>query len=216
MHDPDISIVAECGSGDDALQAIRKERPDLVFLDIEMPEIDGFDVLEMLGQQPLLVVFVTAYDRYAIKAFDAGALDYLLKPFEDKRFERMMERVKLRVERDDPAQFADSLAVKHAGSIVFVRLDEVELIEAADYYSRLHVGPVTHLLRRSLTELESGLNPAMFCRVDRISGLEINASGEHDVVTTNGARLPISRRYRRALRDQLGSRFERRQSIDLQ
>jgi two-component system, LytTR family, response regulator len=140
--DPEIEIVQECGSGMEALTEIRNSKPDLVFLDVEMPECDGFDVLEMLGGElPGVVVFVTAYDQYALRAFEAGALDYLLKPFDDARFNRALERAKKRVaEGRRLPRSSDHLIVKSAGEVLFLKLSEIDWIEAADYYSCLHVG----------------------------------------------------------------------------
>lgn len=213
-RETDIEIVGECDSGPVALHDVPALRPDLVFLDVEMPEVDGFDVLEMLGSQSLIVVFVIAYDRYAIKAFDAGAVDYLLKPFADECFERTLDRVRQRVTYGPTKKrHADVFfAVKHAGRVDFLRIDAIDWIEASDYNSRLHAGSQTHLMRRSLTDLERDLDPAAFCRIHRsivvritrVERLEGNVAGEYDAVLTGGVRLPVSRRYRKALRERLG------------
>jgi two-component system LytT family response regulator len=211
---PEIEIVCECGSGKEALAAIRNSKPDLIYLDVEMPECDGFDVLEMLGGDlPLAVVFVTAYDKYALRAFEAGALDYLLKPFDDARFERALNRAKERIAqgRSSP-RTKDYLTVKSAGQISFLKISEIDWIEAADYYSCLHVGPRSHLLRRSMSELDQELDQSVFCRIhrstivqlDRVRGLELNENGEYDVVLNNGTRLRLSRRYRKQLQSRLG------------
>src|SRR5262249_5752812 len=152
--DPEIEIVGECGSGVEALTAIRTANPDLVFLDVQMPECDGFDVLEMLGNDlPPAVVFVTAYDQYALRAFEAGALDYLLKPFDNARFDRALARAKKRI-AGKVAPSIERIAVKSVGQVSFLKMSEIDWIEAADYYSCLHVGPRSHLLRRSMTDLE--------------------------------------------------------------
>ena len=207
-RDAEIEIVAECGSGREALAEIRKTRPDLAFLDVEMPECDGFDVLEMLGGDlPTVVVFVTAYDKYAVRAFEAGALDYLLKPFDDARFDRALARAKGKLRNKPPVPAREHLAVKAAGGVAFLRIAEIDWIEAADYYSRLHLGAATHLLRRSMSELERELDPAVFCRIhrsaivrlDRVRGLELNESGEYDVLLEGSTRLRLSRRYRKQL-----------------
>src|ERR1700678_550455 len=139
---PEIEIVSECASGMEALTGIRHARPDLVFLDVEMPECDGFDVLEMLGgDSPPAIIFVTAYDKYALRAFEAGALDYLLKPFDNSRFERALDRAKERVAqaRNSP-RIREHIAVKSGGQLNFLKISEIDWIEAADYYSCLHVG----------------------------------------------------------------------------
>lgn len=214
--DPEIEIVKECESGMDALAEIRNCRPDLVFLDVEMPECDGFDVLEMLGgEMPAAVIFVTAYHQYALRAFEAGALDYLLKPFDNARFGMALERAKKRVAEDTRSpQSKDRLAVKSAGQVLFLKFSEIDWIEAADYYSCLHVGAKTHLLRRSMAELDEELDQAVFCRIHRstivqlarIRGLQLNENGEYDVLLHNGTRLKLSRRYRKELQTRLGAR----------
>jgi two-component system, LytTR family, response regulator len=212
---PHIEIVGEPQSGLEALEAIRKTKPDLVFLDVQMPECDGFDVLEMLGGDvPPAVIFVTAYDRYALKAFEAGALDYLLKPFDDARFERALRRAedKIRYHRAT-SHLAERLTVKSAGQILFLKPTEIDWIEAADYYACLHVGTRTHLLRRSMSELEQDLDPGVFCRIHRsaivnlarVRALQLNRDGEYEVLLDNGSALPVSRRYRRQLQSALRS-----------
>jgi two-component system LytT family response regulator len=215
-RDPEIEIVRECGSGVEALAEIRKSKPDLVFLDVQMPECDGFDVLEMLGRDlPPAVVFVTAYDQYALRAFESGALDYLLKPFDNARFDRALGRAKERLAHGrNSARTMEWLSVKSAGQISFVKISEIDWIEAADYYSCLHVGKKTHLLRRSLSELDQELDQDVFCRIhrstivklDRVRGLKLNESGEYDVLLDNGTRLRLSRRYRKQLQSRLSVR----------
>ena len=210
---PEIEIVRECGSGAEALSAVRELKPDLVFLDVEMPECDGFDVLEMLGGDlPLAVVFVTAYDKYALRAFDAGALDYLLKPFDDARFERALDRAKEKIAqgRSSP-RTSEFIAVKSAGQVSFLKISEIDWIEASDYYSCLHVGAKSHLLRRSMLELDQELDQSAFCRIhrstivqlDRVRGLKLNENGEYDVLLNDGTRLRLSRRYRKELQSRL-------------
>jgi two-component system, LytTR family, response regulator len=214
--DPAIEIVGECGSGMEALEKIRSARPDLLFLDVQMPECDGFDVLEMLGPDlPPAVVFVTAYDQYALRAFEAGALDYLLKPFDNARFDRALERAKLAIKRGNGGlRTLDRLAIKSVGEILFVRISEIDWIEAADYYACLHVGPRRHLLRRSMADLEKELDPKSFCRIHRstivnlarVERMEINADGEYGVLLDNGISLRMSRRYSKELQSRLGVR----------
>jgi len=214
--DPEIEIVSECGSGADAPNEIRRTKPDLLFLDVQMPECDGFDVLELLGKDvPPALVFVTAYDQYAIRAFDAGALDYLLKPFDNARFERTLARAKQKIARDKiQPQRLEFLTVKNAAQVTFVRLPEIDWIEAADYYAGLHVGEKVHLLRRSISELEQDLDPARFCRIhrssivnlDRVRGLKLNQEGEYSVLLEGGVILRLSRRYRKQLQSRLDQR----------
>ena len=208
-RDPSVDVVGQCGSGAEALTEIRSSPPDLVFLDVQMPEVDGFDVLEMLGSDvPPAIIFVTAYDHYALRAFEAGALDYILKPFDDARFQRALDRAKSRVSPGIPQPSTPtSLVVKSAGQVTFVKISEIDWIEAADYYSSLHTGSKTHLLRRSMADIEHELDPAVFCRVhrstivklDRVRGLSLNESGEYDVLLNDGTRLRMSRRYRKQL-----------------
>ena len=214
-RDPEIDV-CECGSGMDALAEIRNSKPDLVFIDVQMPECDGFDVLEMLGRDlPPAIVFVTAYDQYALRAFEAGALDYLLKPFDNARFNRALDRAKERIAHArDPLPTLDRFAVKSAGQVSFLKTSEIDWIEAQDYYSCLHVGARTHLLRRSMAELEQELDQAVFCRIhrstivklDRVRSLKLNESGEYDVLLDNGISLRLSRRYRKQLQSRLNQR----------
>ena len=214
LRDPDIQVVAEYDSGAATLAEIRKVRPDLVFLDVQMPEYDGFDVLERLGTDlPPAVVFVTAYDHYALRAFETGALDYLLKPFDDARFDSALKRAKQRLaERRDSRKGEDRFIIKGTGQVSFVKISDIDWIEAADYYACLHVGSKTHLLRRSLSELEEELNPQAFCRIhrstivnlDRVQSLKLNQEGEYDVLLRPGTVLRLSRRYRKQLRSRLG------------
>ena len=209
VRHPHIEIVGEPGSGREALEAIRRAKPDLVFLDVQIPECDGFDVLEMLGGDvPSAIIFVTAYDSYALRAFEAGALDYLLKPFDDTRFERALRRAQDKIQNHRPTSPAlERLIVKSAGQILFLKPAEIDWIEAADYYACLHIGTRTHLLRRSMSELEEDLDPSVFFRIHRsaivnlarIRALQLNSDGEYEVLLDNGRMLPISRRYRRQL-----------------
>jgi two-component system, LytTR family, response regulator len=212
--DRDIEAIDECGSGREAVERIRSVHPALVFLDVQMPECDGFDVLELLGcDLPPALIFVTAYDQYALRAFEAGALDYLLKPFDNARFELALARAKQRILlAGDAPEKTVRIAVKSAGEVVFVAFAEIDWIEAADYYACLHVGSKSHLIRRSLAELDGELDPSKFCRIhrstivnlDRIRGLKLNADGDYDVLLGQGIRLPLSRRYRKQLQERLG------------
>jgi len=214
--DPEIASVSECGSGAEAIGEMRIARPDLLFLDVQMPECDGFDVLELLGNDlPPAVVFVTAYDHYALRAFETGALDYLLKPFDNARFELALGRAKQRIHLGaGRRQRLDRVAIKNAGEVFFVKISDIDWIEAADYYSCLHVGARSHLLRRSMVELEDDLDPSLFCRVhrssivnlDRVRGLKLGQDGEYEVLLQNGAQVRLSRRYRKHLQARMGVR----------
>jgi len=218
--DPEIEVVAQCGSGVEAVEAIRRLRPDLLFLDVQMPECDGFDVLEMLGKDlPRATIFVTAYDQYALRAFEAGALDYLLKPFDNARFELALNRAKQRIRMGEnrqplPSPPLERIVVKSAGEVCFLKTSEIDWIEAADYYACLHVGGKNHLLRRSMAELEEDLDPNMFCRVhrssivnlERVQGLKVAEDGEYEILLGNGTRIRLSRRYRKHLETRVGIR----------
>jgi two-component system, LytTR family, response regulator len=213
-RDPEVESIVECASGAAAIETIRKSKPQVVFLDVQMPECDGFDVLEMLGSDlPPVVIFVTAYDHYALRAFEAGALDYLLKPFDDARFHRALQRAKDRLANHRRApQPAPRLVVKTPGQVLFLNVEDVDWIEAAGYYACLHVGSSTHILRRTLLELERDLGEEKFVRIhrsiivnlDRIGGLELRETGEYEVVLKSKVRLRLSRRYRKRLQDLLG------------
>jgi two-component system LytT family response regulator len=217
LSDPQIEIIGECGSGAEAIEKIRADAPDLLFLDVQMPECDGFNVLEMLGKDlPPAVVFVTAYDQYALRAFEAGALDYLLKPFDNARFHRVLGRAKETIVRGKDREAAprrlERIAIKSVGQIDFVKVAEIDWIEAADYYACLHVGLRQHLLRRSMADLEQELDPATFCRIHRstivnlarVQKMEIGADGDYEVILENGATLRMSRRYSKELQSRLG------------
>jgi two-component system LytT family response regulator len=210
----EVEVLGESGSANSALEAIRKQKPDLVFLDVRMPEYDGFDILELLGAEaPPAVIFVTAYDQYALKAFDAGALDYLLKPFNNARFARALDRAKERIthRRQAPAKM-DRLTIKSAGHVLFICAADIDWVEAADYYASLHVGGKTHLVRRSMNDLESDLDPARFCRIhrstivnlDRVRELRFDSEAEYELVLGDGTKLRLSRRYRKDLQARIG------------
>ena len=212
--DPEIEVLGECGSGTEGIEAVRANRPELLFLDVQMPGCDGFEVLERLGgDAPQTVVFVTAYDKYALKAFEVGALDYLLKPFDDARFFRVLARAKSQAPRL-AACALDRIIVRSAGRVTFLHAVEIDWIEAADYYASLHVGARTHLLRRSMSDLERDLDPRMFCRVHRsaivnvarVRELQLAANGEYEIILDSGAKVRMSRSYREQLQDRLGTR----------
>ena len=226
----DIEIVGECGDGRAAVAAIREHRPDLVFLDVQMPLLDGFGVVEAVGPENLpAVVFVTAYDEHAVRAFEAGALDYLLKPFERERFRKTLARARRRIhapDRDDlgrrlaallgelrpdrvgeRAKHLERIAVREAGRIIFLGADEIDWIEAQGNYVRLHAGRDSHLLRETMDGIEAKLDPAKFVRirrsaivrVERIRELQTLFNGEYAVRLQDGTRLTSSRRYRKNL-----------------
>jgi two-component system LytT family response regulator len=204
--DPDIRILGECDSGTHAVKVVRELQPSLLFLDVQMPGCDGFGVLEALGAEvPPAVVFVTAYDQYALQAFEAEALDYLLKPYDNARFFRVLSRAKaLLTGRPAEHRRFERIIVRSAGRISFLPTGEIDWIEAADYYSCLHAGARTHLLRRSMAELERDLETERFCRIHRstivnlarVRDLRSDTSGEYEVVLRDETRLKVSRTYR--------------------
>jgi len=215
-RDPEIELVGQCSSGAEALAALRELRPALVFLDVQMPELDGFDVLEQLGAAaPAAIVFVTAHDEYAIRAFDTGALDYLLKPFDDTRFTRALVRAKEQLALSDRAQPpVERIAVRNGRQLVFVQIRDIDWIESADYCVDLHVGDRTWSLRRSMSAIETEFERAGFCRahrsaivnLERVRALETNAAGDTELLLSDNVRLPLSRRYRALVQRRLGLR----------
>jgi two-component system LytT family response regulator len=215
-RDPDVGSIVECESGMAAIEEIRKAKPDLVFLDVQMPGCGGFDVLELLGSDlPSTIIFVTAYDAYALRAFEAGALDYLLKPFDDARFGRALNRAKDKLAHYTPqrSQTAQRLVVKSRGEVLFLNVADVDWIEAVGYYACLHVGDNTHVMRRTLLDLERDLDDAKFMRIhrsiivnlDRIHALELQNGGDYEVVLKSKVRLRLSRRFRKRLQDRMGA-----------
>jgi two-component system LytT family response regulator len=215
-RDPDVGSVAECESGLEAIEAIRESKPDLVVLDVQMPECGGFDVLELLGGDlPPAIIFVTAYEEYALRAFEAGALDYLLKPFDDARFARALTRAKDKIAhytRRQPPR-AERLIVKGRGQVLFLDVADIDWVEAAGYYACVHVGADTHVMRRTLSDLERDLGNEKFIRIhrsiivnlERIRGLELQSGGEYEVVLQSRVRLQLSRRFRKRLQLRLGA-----------
>jgi two-component system LytT family response regulator len=225
-----VEVVAECANGREAIEAIEASPPELLFLDIQMPEVDGFDVLQAIGVGRVpVVIFVTAYDQFALRAFEANALDYLLKPFDDERFEVALQRARERIRQQQGGDLDRSLrallqevrgdrgylrrlVVPTGPRSVFVRTEEIDWIEAERNYIRLHVGGRAHLMRENLSRIESALDPAVFCRihrstivnVDRIQAVESLFGGEYLVVLHDGTRLTSGRSYRRNLHALMG------------
>ncbi len=221
--EPDVEIVGECRNGREAIKAIHEKEPDLVLLDVQMPQLSGFDVIERVGVERMpAVVFVTAYDQYALRAFEINALDYLLKPFDEERFRRTLDRARRFFEREGLQDLrqrlsvllealderkqkrAQRLVVKSAGRIFFVNVDEIDWIEAAGNYVALHVGRESHLLRETMNAMEGKLGTDSFVRirrsaivnVARIKELRPLFKGEYQIILRDGTRLTSSRRYR--------------------
>jgi two-component system LytT family response regulator len=217
-REPDIGTVTECDSGLEAVKMIREVRPDLVFLDVQMPGCDGFDVLELLGGDLCsIIIFVTAYDKYALRAFEAGALDYLLKPFDDGRFRLALDRAKEKIAHYGPSRTNPMrrIVVKSRGEVLFLDVGDIDWIEAVGYYACLHRGSETHLLRRTLLDLVRDLDEDKFMRIhrstivnlERIHALELKDTGDYEVVLKSRARLKLSRRFRKRLQDRMGAIF---------
>ena len=221
MHD-DVAVIGEVGDGQQAIDAIRQERPDLVFLDVQMPSVDGFGVLRALeGEIMPHVVFVTAYDQYALRAFEVHALDYVLKPFNAERFSQALQHARAAIaKRDDVEGSVDKvrlrslvasltaeqrekqrIVVKSSGRVFFVKVDDIDWIEAEGNYVRLHMGAQSHLLRETMKGMESVLDTSQFIRIhrstivnaDRIRELQPLFHGEYAVILRDGTRLVASR-----------------------
>lgn len=227
---PEFELVGECGSGRQAVELVNSQPVDLMFLDIQMPEMDGFGVVERLDTEHVpVIVFVTAYDQFAVKAFEVSAADYLPKPVEQARFEQCLRRARRLLEagsagtvsrqlaallaaRDGQPAFVKRLLVRSGTRITFVAVEDIDYIEANDYYAALHVGPKVHLLRESMEQLEERLDPARFVRihrsaivnVDRILELRSQPSGAYSVHLRGGAALRVSRSRSRRLHEVLG------------
>jgi two-component system LytT family response regulator len=224
---PEIDLIGSCADGREAVAAINKEAPDLIFLDVQMPELDGFAVIEAADIEPMpVIVFVTAYDKFALRAFEVEAVDYLLKPFDRERFEgalgRALERVTQRTspkepqaapaelaeERTAPAKPLERLAIKSDGRILLVKTADIAWVQSAHNYVEIYQdNQQAHLLRENIGALETRLPPDKFVRIsrsvivniDRVKELQPLFYGEYSVTLQNGRRLTLSRRYRNKL-----------------
>ncbi len=210
-EDPEVEITAECADGREALQVLSETETDVVFLDVEMPELDGFGVVRALPAERLpVVVFVTAYDHYAIQAFEAHALDYLLKPFRRERLLHALERARQQAALRDPTTFRkrfssmdNRLIVRDGRNLMFLDLAEVDWIEGAGNYACVHCGSSTYIVRETLTHLESRLKGTALVRIHRssiVNSLRVRSirpwiNGDHHVMLKDGTRLTLSRRY---------------------
>jgi two-component system, LytTR family, response regulator len=230
-RDPNFEVIGECSDGNSALQMISRTRPDLVFLDVQMPGMGGFEVLDSISPAEIpCIIFVTAYDQHAIRAFDVNAVDYLLKPFDRKRFSACMERAKLRIskERDlaDKERLLELLrktsspdrervVVRSKGNLILLRTNDVEWIEASHNTVEIHAGPRTHTVREKISDLERLLPAGKFLRIHRSLIVNIDAvaeiqscgSGEYVVLLRNGRELPLGRSYRACLNELLKECF---------
>jgi two-component system LytT family response regulator len=228
--EPDIEVIGECREGREAVDVILRDKPDLVFLDVQIPELDGFEVVKRLGNGRIpVIVFVTAYDQYALQAFEVHAVDYLLKPFDAERFGKALARARkaIHVEHGNgfsekllaliqdlraPQGYMERLVVKTSGRLFFLRTDEIDWIESSGNYVCLHTGAESHLLRETMSALEEKLDPARFIRIHRTAIVKIDQikelhplfHGEYEVVLRDQTRLTLSRGYRDRLQGLLG------------
>ena len=236
LHDllasePGVQVVADCVDGSEATSAIRRLAPDLVILDIQMPEQDGFGVIEEIGPESMPpVIFVTAHDAHALRAFEVHAVDYLLKPFDRTRFRAALGRARAQIEQrrvgdlrqqladllgglKTESQHAERLVVRSNGRVLFFKVDEIDWIDAAGNYVRVNAAEHSHLLRETMASIETRLDAARFVRIhrstivniDRVKELVQGAHGDFVVVLKNGKRLPLSRGYRERLEAALES-----------
>jgi len=229
--DAELRVIGECANGADAIEAIQNLKPDLILLDVQMPEVGGFAVLEALKDESLPpVIFITAYDHYAVRAFEVHALDYLLKPFDRERFQAAMERAKRQIRREStnglderilalleqlrgPARYSERLVVKTGGRVFFLNTDEIDWIEAEGNYVSIHTGKKAYLLRETISSLEAQLDPKDFVRIHRSAIANINrikelqpwSHGEYHVILHDGTQLTLSRSYREKLQAALGN-----------
>jgi two-component system LytT family response regulator len=218
---PEVEVIAEARNGQEAIEAVANQNPDLVFLDVQMPDLDGFSVLQNLevAQIPL-IIFVTAYDQHALRAFDVHAVDYLTKPFDRKRFAEAIDHARVYMKgakEPDTARilsmlqeiragerYLERFAIKNGETVFFVRAEDVDAIEAQGNYVRLSLAGSSHLLRDTLNNIESQINPRMFVRIhrrtivniDRVKEVQTWARGEYRVVLFTGAHYTLSRGYR--------------------
>jgi two-component system LytT family response regulator len=224
--EPDVDVIGECACGQEAVAGIRELGPDLVFLDVQMPDFDGFEVIREAGIEKMpVIIFVTAYDDYALQAFGVHAADYLLKPFDRARFQDALEHARehLRNPAADsggeplavpgvagPAgagTHLDRFAVRSNGRVILLRAEEIDWMESAGNYVSLHAGKKSHLIRETLSGLESRLDPRRFIRIhrcaivniDRVKELETYFHGEYKVILQDGTQLTLSRNYRENL-----------------
>ena len=216
---PDVTVLGACDNGADAISAVQRQRPDLLFLDVEMRDVDGFTVLASVGADIAgMTVFVTAYDKYAIRAFEVDALDYLLKPFDEERFDQTMARVRRRLasgegtadagppwlpDAEVRVPYVERLLVQEAGRLFFIRVDSVDWFESIDNYIRVHQAGHTYQIRGSLSLMLETLDPRNFARIhrsaivnlDRIKHMEARFAGDYLVVLATGVELKVSRNY---------------------
>jgi two-component system, LytTR family, response regulator len=230
QSDPEAQVVGESCNGREALEAIASQSPDLIFLDVQMPEMGGFELLSSLGSGKIpYVIFVTAYDQYAVRAFEVQALDYLLKPFDQERFDLSWQRAKAQLKRDQNGgmdqriltlleelkagkNYLERLVIKAGGRIYFLDTKDIDWIEAEGNYVSVHSARKAHLLRETISSLESQLDPKKFVRIHRSSIVRLDFiqelqpwfHGEYRVILHDGTQLTLSRNHREKLQEALG------------
>jgi two-component system LytT family response regulator len=226
--EPECEIAGECENGSDAVRMLALESPDILFLDVQMPELDGFEVVRAIREPPPLIIITSAFDEYALRAFEVHAFDYLLKPFDRKRFRESLHRAKIHLTRErsespdgriaaliehfaNERKAPDRIAVRNNGRVVVLKVGEIDWIEASDNYVCLHCGSETHVLRETMGQMETRLDPARFVRVhrstivnlDRIRELQPWFRGEYRVILRDGTELTLTRSHREKLESRL-------------
>ncbi len=225
----ECEITGECADGGEAVRTLERERPDILFLDVQMPELDGFAVVRAIEQSRPLIIFTSAYDEYALRAFEVHAFDYLLKPFDRKRFRESLQRAKTQLARErsggsddrlvalfehltnNNRRMPDRVAIRNNGRVVFVKVDDIDWIEASDNYVCIHCGKETHVLRETMSDLETRLDPARFLRVHRSAIVNLDCikelqpwfRGDYRVILRDGTELTLTKTHREKLESRL-------------
>jgi two-component system, LytTR family, response regulator len=232
--EPECELVGECENGREAVHSLEREKVDILFLDVQMPEMDGFEVVHAIARSHPLIIFTSAYDEYALKAFEVHAFDYLLKPFDRRRFRESVQRARTQLTQAQPPMeklekltderilrlfenlagarnAPDRIAIRNNGRVIFLRLGEIDWIEAADNYVCLHCGKDTHILRETMSELEARLDPARFIRVHRSAIVNLDCikelqpwfRGDYKVMLNDGTELTLTKNHREKLESRL-------------
>jgi two-component system LytT family response regulator len=229
--EPECELAGECGNGREAVQSLEREKIDILFLDVQMPEMDGFEVVHAIARSHPLIIFTSAYDEYALRAFEVHAFDYLLKPFDRRRFRESVQRARTQLTQAQPTKTTladdrilqlfenlsgaraapDRIAIRNNGRVIFLKLGEIDWIEAADNYVCLHCGKDTHILRETMSELEARLDPVRFIRVHRSAIVNLDCvkelhpwfRGDYRVMLNDGTELTLTRNHREKLESRL-------------
>jgi len=226
--EPDCTVIGECSNGAEAVSTLRETHPDILYLDVQMPELDGFEVVDAIAETKPLIIFTSAWDDYALRAFEVHAFDYLLKPFDGRRFLESLRLAKARISQERSGMndsrivelfeslartrnAPDRIAVRNNGRLVFLKLEDIDWIEASDNYVCLHCGRETHVVRETMSELEARLDPAKFLRVhrsaivniDRIRELQPWFRGDYRVILRDGTELTLTKNHREKLESRL-------------